>query len=85
MRAGLSMALALSNGAIEGLRPWLIAIFRKRLISTFQRRFYRRLIFYQATVLDHRLEAVDTALATYCGEFAEHFAELPYYFLLPGL
>lgn len=84
-RIAVGLANALTSGAIEGLRPWLIGCYRERLSRTLQRRFYHQLVYYQATVLDNRLEAADTAIATYCGEFAEHFAELPYYFVLPGL
>ncbi|GET89689.1 abc transporter, putative [Leishmania tarentolae] len=84
-RIAVGLAAGMTNGAIEGLRPWLIGCYRKRLSSTFQRRFYNRLVYYQGTMLDNRLEAADTAISTYCGEFAEHFAELPYYFVLPGL
>ncbi|RNF00455.1 ATP-binding cassette protein subfamily D, member 1 [Trypanosoma conorhini] len=83
LRAAVSMLSAVCSGSIEHLRPWLIACFRGRLSRYFQRRFYSRLIYYQASVLDTRLEAADTAIATYSAEFAEHFAELPYYFLLP--
>lgn len=84
MRAAVSMANGMCSGAIEGIRPWLIGCYRERLSRTFQRRYYQHLVYYQASVLDNRLEAADTVIATYCGEFAEHFAELPYYFLLPG-
>lgn len=85
IRAAVGLAAAMTSGAIEGIRPWLIGCYRERLSRTFQRRFYKHLVYYQATVLDNRLEAADTVIATYCGEFAEHFAELPYYFVLPGL
>ncbi|KAG5475538.1 hypothetical protein LSCM4_04120 [Leishmania orientalis] len=85
VRAALGLAVGMTSGAIETLRPWLIGCYRERLSRTFQRRFYDHLVFYQGTMLDNRLEAADTAISTYCGEFAEHFAELPYYFLLPGL
>ncbi|KPI86814.1 putative ABC transporter [Leptomonas seymouri] len=85
IRAAVGLVAGMTNGAIEGIRPWLIGCYRERLSRTFQRRFYKHLIYYQATALDNRLEAADTVIATYCGEFAEHFAELPYYFILPGL
>ncbi|KPA73489.1 putative ABC transporter [Leptomonas pyrrhocoris] len=85
IRTAVGLASAMTSGVIEGLRPWLIGCYRERLCHTFQRRFYKHLVYYQATVLDNRLEAADTVIATYCGEFAEHFAELPYYFVLPGL
>lgn len=84
-RMALGLGSAMVSGAIEGIRPWLIGCYRERLSRTFQRRLYDHLVFYQASVLDNRLEAADTAIATYCGEFSEHFAELPYYFVLPGL
>ncbi|KAK7201805.1 glycosomal transporter (GAT3) [Novymonas esmeraldas] len=84
-RIAVGLASGMTSGAIQGLRPWLVGCYRERLSRTFQRRFYQRLVYYQATMLDNRLEAADTAIATYCGEFAEHFAELPYYFVLPGL
>lgn len=83
-RGAIGLAAAMCSGAIEGIRPWLIGCYRERLSRVFQRRFYQRLVYYQATALDNRLEAADTVIATYCGEFAEHFAELPYYFVLPG-
>nr|CAJ2475608.1 unnamed protein product [Leishmania braziliensis] len=85
VRIALGLATGMANGAIEGLRSWLIGCYRERLSRTFQRRFYKHLVYYQGTMLDNRLEAADTAISTYCGEFAEHFAELPYYFVLPGL
>lgn len=85
LRSAVGLAASMTSGAIEGIRPWLIGCYRERLSRTFQRRFYKHLIYYQATMLDNRLEAADTVIATYCGEFAEHFAELPYYFVLPGL
>ncbi|CAG9576647.1 putative ATP-binding cassette protein subfamily D,member 1 [Leishmania major strain Friedlin] len=84
-RIAVGLTAGMTNGAIEGLRPWLIGCYRERLSSTFQRRFYNGLVYYQGTMLDNRLEAADTAISTYCGEFAEHLAELPYYFVLPGL
>ncbi|ESS69208.1 hypothetical protein TCDM_01947 [Trypanosoma cruzi Dm28c] len=83
LRAAVSMMTAVCSGSIEHLRPFLIACYRERLSRYLQRRFYSHLLYYQATVLDGRLETADTVIATYCGEFAEHFAELPYYFLLP--
>ncbi|RNF08729.1 ATP-binding cassette protein subfamily D, member 1 [Trypanosoma rangeli] len=83
LRAAVSMMCAVCSSSVEHLRPWLVACFRERLSHLFQRRFYSRLIYYQANVLDTRLEAADTAIATYSAEFAEHFAELPYYFILP--
>ncbi|EKF29846.1 hypothetical protein MOQ_006352 [Trypanosoma cruzi marinkellei] len=83
LRAAVSMMTAVCSGSIEHLRPLLIACYRERLSRYLQRRFYSHLLYYQATVLDGRLETADTVIATYCGEFAEHFAELPYYFLLP--
>ncbi|EPY18588.1 ATP-binding protein cassette, subfamily D (ALD), member 3 [Strigomonas culicis] len=85
MRFSVGLGLSIASGAIEGIRPWLIGCYRERLSRTFQRRFYEKLVYYQASVLDNRLEAADTVIATYCGEFAEHFAELPYYFILPGM
>ncbi|RNC51059.1 ABC transporter [Trypanosoma cruzi] len=83
LRAAVSMMTAVCSGSIEHLRPFLIACYRERLSRYLQRRFYSHLLYYQATVLDGRLETADTVIATYCGEFAEHLAELPYYFLLP--
>ncbi|KAL7703493.1 ABC transporter [Lotmaria passim] len=85
VRGAVGLAAGMTGGAIEGIRPWLVGCYRERLSRTFQRRFYKHLIYYQATVLDNRLEAADKVIATYCGEFAEHFGELPYYFVLPGL
>ncbi|KAG5475279.1 hypothetical protein LSCM1_03391 [Leishmania martiniquensis] len=85
VRTALGLAAGMTSGAIETLRPWLIGCYRERLSRTFQGRFYDQLVYYQGTMLDKRLEAADTAISTYCGEFAEHFAELPYYFVLPGL
>ncbi|KAG5501398.1 hypothetical protein JKF63_03211 [Porcisia hertigi] len=85
VRIAVGLAVGMTSGIIETLRSWLIGCYHERLSRTFQRRFYERLVYYQGTVLDNRLKAADTVISTYCGEFAEHFAELPYYFLLPGL
>eukprot|EP00658_Telonema_sp_P-2_P033651 TRINITY_DN24654_c0_g2_i1.p1 TRINITY_DN24654_c0_g2~~TRINITY_DN24654_c0_g2_i1.p1 ORF type:complete len:495 (+),score=109.55 TRINITY_DN24654_c0_g2_i1:145-1485(+) len=41
------------------------------------------LTFYYGSQLDDRLESADTVIPVYCHEFAEHFAELPYYFVMP--
>ncbi|KEG15110.1 ABC transporter [Trypanosoma grayi] len=84
LRCAVSLMTAVCSGSVEYLRPWLIACYRARLSKQFQRRFFSHLIYYQATVLDKRLEAADTVISTYCGEFAEHLAELPYYFLMPA-
>ncbi|KAH9593097.1 ABC transporter-like [Trypanosoma melophagium] len=83
LRAAMTMMAAVCSGSVEHLRTWLIGSYRARLSRYFQRRFFSNLVYYQATVLDNRLTAADTVIATYCGEFAEHFAELPYYFVLP--
>ncbi|ORC91628.1 ABC transporter [Trypanosoma theileri] len=83
LRTALTLMSAVSSGSVEHLRSWLIGCYRVRLSRYFQRRFFSNLVYYQATVLDNRLSAADTVIATYCGEFAEHFAELPYYFILP--
>lgn len=82
-RVAVSMVTAVCSGSVEHLRSWLVACYRERLSRYFQRRFYSHLLYYQATVLDNRLEAADAVISTHCAEFAEHFAELPYYFLLP--
>lgn len=85
VRSSVSLLEGLCSGAIQWIRPWLIGCYRERLSRDFQRRFFSKLVFYQSTVLDDRLERADSVIASYCGEFAEHFAELPYYFILPGL
>lgn len=85
LRSTVSLLEGLCSGAIQWIRPWLIGCYRERLSRDFQRRFFHKLVYYQSTVLDDRLERADSVIASYCGEFAEHFAELPYYFLLPGL
>lgn len=85
LRSAVSLLEGLCSGCIQWIRPWLIGCYRERLSSDFQRRFFQKLVYYQSSVLDDRLERADTVIASYCGEFAEHFAELPYYFLLPGL
>lgn len=85
LRSAVSLLEGLCSGSIQWIRPWLIGCYRERLSSDFQRRFFHKLIYYQSSVLDDRLERADMVIASYCGEFAEHFAELPYYFLLPGL
>lgn len=84
-RCSVSLLEGLCSGAIQWIRPWLIGCYRERLCRDFQRRFFHQLVYYQSTVLDDRLERADSVIASYCGEFAEHFAELPYYFILPGL
>eukprot|EP00796_Vickermania_ingenoplastis_P008756 gene8757-6159_t len=84
-RCSVSLLEGLCSGAIQWIRPWLIGCYRERLCRDFQRRFFNQLVYYQSTVLDDRLERADSVIASYCGEFAEHFAELPYYFILPGL
>lgn len=87
LAAKLSASLAASavSGCIEHLRHWLITAYRGRLTHYFHNRFYEKLIYYHGTALESHLEAADTVITSYCGEFAEHFAELPYYFLLPFL
>lgn len=85
LRSTVSLLEGLCSGAIQWIRPWLIGCYRERLCRDFQRRFFYKLVYYQSNVLDDRLERADSVIASYCGEFAEHFAELPYYFLLPGL
>jgi ABC-type uncharacterized transport system fused permease/ATPase subunit len=80
-----SLAAAAVSGCIEHLRHWLITAYRGRLTHYFHNRFYDKLIYYHGTALESHLEAADTVITNYCGEFAEHFAELPYYFLMPFL
>ena len=74
---------AVVSGVIEHLRHWLITAYRVRLTKHFHDRFYAKLIYYQGTSIDGRLRSADTAIVEFCGEFAEHYAELPYYFVLP--
>jgi ABC-type uncharacterized transport system fused permease/ATPase subunit len=81
--ASISLALAAVTGVIEQLRFWLIAHYRARLTSYFHERLFKSITFYRVGLLDDRINA-GTAIATYCHEFAEHFAELPYYFVLPS-
>lgn len=84
--ARFSTAVIVSSGvssAIEHLRFWLIASYRERLTTHFHTKFFDRLTFYYGSQLDDRLEAADTVIPVYCHEFAEHFAELPYYFVMP--
>lgn len=85
LRSAVSLLEGLCSGAIQWIRPWLIGCYRERLSSDFQRRYFQKLVYYQASVLDDRTDCADSVITSYCGEFAEHFAELPYYFLLPGL
>ncbi|CUG94110.1 ABC transporter, putative [Bodo saltans] len=87
LAAKLSASLAASavSGCIEHLRHWLITAYRGRLTHYFHNRFYEKLTYYHGTALESHLEAADTVITNYCGEFAEHFAELPYYFLMPFL
>jgi len=78
----VSLALATVTGVIEQLRFWLIAHYRARLTAYFHDKLFREITFYRIGLADERI-APGTAIATYCHEFAEHFAELPYYFVLP--
>eukprot|EP00760_Papus_ankaliazontas_P021097 PhM_4_TR18637/c0_g1_i1/m.80047/K05677/ABCD3, PMP70; ATP-binding cassette, subfamily D (ALD), member 3 len=81
--AATSLIGATVKGSIEHLRFYLIASYRDRLTRYFHERFFDKLVYYHGTVLDDRLTDADTAITSFCHEFAEHFAELPYYFLLP--
>lgn len=74
---------AIVSGCIEHLRHYLISAYRARLTEHFHKKFFHKLTFYHATVLDDRIEAANVAITSYCAEFAEHFAELPYYFVMP--
>lgn len=85
IKISVSLASAAVSGFIEHLRHWLITAYRGRLTRYFHARFYDKLVYYHGTALDSRLESADTVITNYCGEFAEHFAELPYYFVLPLL
>ncbi|KAG8346807.1 putative ABC transporter transmembrane region 2 ABC transporter [Trypanosoma vivax] len=85
VRTTLFLMYSACRSLAEFLRMWLIGCYRVRLSRHFQQRLYDRHVFYKAIALNKRLEAADSAIASYCGEFAEHFAELPYYFLLPAL
>jgi ABC-type uncharacterized transport system fused permease/ATPase subunit len=78
-----SLVLATVTGLIEQTRLWLIARYRGTLTRYFHGKLFAGNVFYRASMLDDRL-LPGTAIATYCHEFAEHFAELPYYFLLPA-
>eukprot|EP00759_Apiculatamorpha_spiralis_P007714 PhF_6_TR1490/c0_g1_i1/m.2692/K15628/PXA; ATP-binding cassette, subfamily D (ALD), peroxisomal long-chain fatty acid import protein len=80
---GLSLINAAVGGAIEHMRFYLIAVYRERLTKYFHKRFYERYTYYYGTVLDDRIVGSDTYITNYCHEFAEHFAEMPYYFLMP--
>ncbi|CBH17000.1 ABC transporter, putative [Trypanosoma brucei gambiense DAL972] len=85
LRTALHLLSSVCSSCVEHLRTWLIGCYRVRLSKHFQERYYSQLVFYRAAVIDKRLEAVDSVVTTYCAEFAEHFTELPYYFVLPAL
>lgn len=70
-------------GLIEHVRHALIASYRETLTRYFHKRYFDKLTYYRANVLDDRIREADTYITKYCHEFAEHFAELPYYFVLP--
>ena len=80
---GYSLMEAIVAGCIEHLRLFLISQYRAKLTRYFHKRFFSGLTFYHSAVLDDRVQNADTQITIYCHEFAEHFAELPYYFLLP--
>jgi ABC-type uncharacterized transport system fused permease/ATPase subunit len=79
----VSLLSVATSGFIEHLRFYLIATYRERITLYFQKQYFDKYTYYYGTVLDDRIKSADTAITNYCHEFAEHFAELPYYFLLP--
>jgi ABC-type uncharacterized transport system fused permease/ATPase subunit len=81
--AAVEMLFASACGAIEHIRHWLITSYRARLTEYFHGRLFDKLLFYQTNVLDERIEKAELFITSFCAEFAEHFAELPYYFVLP--
>lgn len=82
--AAVSLLNAAVSGCIEHMRFYLIAVYRTRLTGYFHKRYFDKNTFYYGTVLDDRIADVDVHITSYCEDFAEHFAELPYYFFLPA-
>lgn len=79
---GASVWSAVIDSLIEHVRQWLISRYRSVLTKYFHRRLFHSLAFFRAAQLSPD-ENLGTALTVYCGEFAEHWAELPFYFVLP--
>ena len=79
----VEMLFASASGTIEHIRFWLISSYRARLTTYFHKRLFDKLLFYHTIVLDDRIENAEVYITSFCAEFAEHFAELPYYFVLP--
>jgi ABC-type uncharacterized transport system fused permease/ATPase subunit len=83
VRFGLaSLALAAVESTITHVRFWLIASIREALSKALHKMLMGRERFARAKY-EPECEAA-TAIPHYCGEFAEHLAELPYYFLAPS-
>ena len=76
-----SLALAGVDSLITHARFWLIASIRETLSASCHRLMMQRERFARAKY-EPECDAA-TSVPHYCGEFAEHMAELPYYFLSP--
>jgi ABC-type uncharacterized transport system fused permease/ATPase subunit len=77
-----ALAQAAIDSVISNLRFWLIASIRETLSAAMHKLLMRRERFARARY-EPECDAA-TSISRYCGEFAEHFAELPYYFLSPS-
>ena len=77
-----SLLLATVNGLIEHLRHWLITRYRKTVTQHFHEKLFKGHNFYRIHVAADHIHS-GTAITHIVGEFSEHFAELPYYFILP--
>lgn len=82
LRFGLaSLAMAAVESTITHVRFWLIASIRETLSKSLHKLLMERERFARAKY-EAECDAA-TSIPHYCGEFAEHCAELPYYFLSP--
>lgn len=77
-----SLAMAAVESTITHVRLWLIATIRESLSKALHKMLMGRERFAR-TKWEPECDAA-TSIPHYAGEFAEHLAELPYYFLAPS-
>lgn len=77
-----SLLVVAVESTTTNMRFWLIASLRETLSKSFHKRLMERDRFARANY-EPECDAAQ-AIPSYCGEFAEHLAELPLYFLSPA-